>query len=59
MGNMGYYRFINTLRDLQDCYDNMDDELSVNEEKNRKVLVKLCQDIARDYGDTYGYEADE
>ncbi len=58
MGNMGYCRFINTLRDLQDCQNNMDRNLSYNEELARKNLVKLCQDVAGDYGDTYGYEAE-
>ena len=58
MSNMSYCRFINTLHDLQDCYDNMDSELSEEEEENRKLLVKLCQDIAGDYRDTYGYGAE-
>jgi hypothetical protein len=52
MGNMGYCRFENTLGDLEDCYDHMDDgDLSAIEEKAREKLIKLCEDIARDYGD--------
>ena len=52
MGNMGYCRFSNTLSDLQDCYENMDDDdLSEGEEKARLRLIKLCRDIASDYED--------
>jgi hypothetical protein len=55
MGNMSYCRFINTLQDLQDCYENMDDEeLSEGEEKARKRLIQLCDNIATDYGDEFG-----
>ena len=51
MGNMSYVRFSNTLADLKDCYENMDDQdLSEAEAKARKKLIKLCQDIAGDYG---------
>lgn len=59
MPNMGYCRFINTLRDLQDCEEHMTEELSEPEKQARESLVKLCQDIAGDFGDDYGYEADE
>jgi hypothetical protein len=49
MGNMSYCRFQNTLNDLRDCYDNLfDDDLSEEEERARKRLIKLCQDIVRD-----------
>ncbi len=53
MGNMSYCRFENTLPDLRDCYDNMDDEenLSPEEKRARKRLIQLCSDIAIDYGD--------
>lgn len=53
MGNMSYCRFQNTVNDLQDCYDNMDDEdkLSEEEQRARKRLIKMCRDIADDYGD--------
>lgn len=47
MGNMGYCRFENTLVDLRDCYENMNDtDLSESEEKARKKLIDLCKDIA-------------
>lgn len=52
MSNMSYVRFQNTYADLKDCYINgMDDnDLSDSEENYRKILVKLCKDIADDYG---------
>ncbi len=37
MGNMSYCRFENTLGDLQDCYDNIDDpDLSESEKRARR-----------------------
>ena len=58
MPNMSYCRFENTLIDLRDCYDHMDDvdhqELSETEEKARKRMIKLCCEIA----DNYGYEVE-
>lgn len=51
MGNMSYVRFENTLRDLEDCCDHMHDSLSKSEESCRKRLIKLCCEIAEDYGD--------
>ena len=54
MGNMSYCRFENTVSDLQDCYDAMDErDLSESETKARRRLIDLCVDIARDYGE-YG-----
>lgn len=51
MSNMSYCRFENTLRDLIDCADNMDEQdLSAYEEKARKNMIKLCVEIALDYG---------
>jgi len=55
MGNMGYCRFENTLPDLRDCYENMDDDdLSEEESRARRKIIKLCQEIVEDYG----YELD-
>uniref|UniRef100_A0A6M3J756 Uncharacterized protein n=1 Tax=viral metagenome TaxID=1070528 RepID=A0A6M3J756_9ZZZZ len=49
MGNMSYCRYENTYRDLKDCWDNFNDEpTSETEIKYRKLLVKLCQEIAED-----------
>ena len=52
MGNMSYCRFTNTLEDLRDCYDNIDDieDLSEEEARARERLIKLCKDIADDCG---------
>lgn len=55
MVNMSYCRFQNTLMALQECADNLfDGELSEEEERSRKRLVKLCAKIAdeaEDYDD--------
>ena len=52
MSNMGYCRFRNTLSDLRDCEDNMDeDDLSEEETKAREAIIKLCTRIAEDYGE--------
>lgn len=50
MSNMSYCRFQNTLGDLQDCNDNMDDgEMSEDEQIARMRLVQLCMEIAANY----------
>lgn len=52
MANMSYCRFENTVGDLKDCRDSMDDsDLSEREAKARARLIKLCSEIARDYGE--------
>jgi len=48
--NMSYCRFENTYRDLQDCYNAMDDDLSEEETEFRKRLIELCRDISDEYG---------
>jgi hypothetical protein len=63
---MSYCRFSNTLQDLIDCQEHLDDPdydekgqsedeepnmLSEAETEARKELIKLCQEIAEDYGD--------
>ena len=46
MPNMGYCRFQNTLRDLQDCYDHLwDEDLDEYETEARRKLISLCDDI--------------
>lgn len=43
MANMGYCRFENTLADLQDCYEHLnDDDLSEEEKKAKEALIDLC-----------------
>ena len=50
MANMSYCRFQNTLQDLRDCYENMDDtDLSDEEKRARRMLLKLCDQIVGDY----------
>jgi hypothetical protein len=47
MANMSYCRFENTLRDLRDCYYNMDsDDLSKSEFYARRHMIELCITIA-------------
>lgn len=50
MTNMGYVRFENTLRDVYDCINHLNDEnLSVSESKARKHLLLMVARIAEDY----------
>lgn len=56
MANMSYCRFENTVPDLRDCYENMDEQqLSETEARARKWLIRLCQKVV----DDYGYEVTE
>lgn len=56
MSNMSYCRFQNTLADLSDCEQAMNDgeaedaELDEHELKAKKRLIRLCIEIAKDYG---------
>lgn len=45
MANMSYCRFQNTSRDLQDCFENLDAELSEDECKARHRLVRTCAKV--------------
>ena len=48
--NMSYCRFQNTLEDLRNCQENMDDaDLGTEEVKARKLLIELCKQIASDF----------
>jgi len=48
MGNMSYCRFQNTLNDLRDCEDHIDDgNLGEDEEKARQKLIVLCRQIGK------------
>lgn len=57
MANMSYCRFHNTLADLQDCenalenFINNDENTISSEEERRKAkqLIELCQQIAENY----------
>ncbi len=50
MANMSYCRFQNTLEDLKDCRQNMDEAMSDEEKRARKRLIALCAEIAELYG---------
>jgi hypothetical protein len=55
MSNMGYCRFENTLADLQDCAEALDEidgdlsDLSDREQKAARALIVLCLRIGQDY----------
>lgn len=52
MGNMSYCRFQNTLSDLRECYEAMDEEgLSAGEQQAKERLIQVCADIHHDYGE--------
>ncbi|MBU0777756.1 hypothetical protein KKF82_05820 [Patescibacteria group bacterium] len=54
MSNMGYCRFRNTLSDLQDCYEHIEErDLSEEEERAKESLIDLCQQIGDDYGEDF------
>jgi len=51
MPNMSYCRFENTYKDLKDCWENgftWEEPQSESELKFRKLLVKLCKEIAEE-----------
>lgn len=58
MSNMNYCRFENTLPDLRDCAEAMDEtyegDLSDTEKRARRSIIKVCIDIA----DNYRHEVD-
>jgi len=51
MSNMSYCRFENTYKDLGDCYDNWEEDISDSdsEEEYRKKLLGLCKSIVEGY----------
>lgn len=50
MSNMSYCRFQNTLRDLRDCYENIDDEnLSEEEQSAKEDLILYCYLILKEW----------
>ena len=57
MANMEYCRFTNTREDLQDCLEHMDDEdVSSDEQRARRAIIRLAVTMALDYGETIGIE---
>jgi len=55
MANMSYCRFENTLRDLEDCEEALNNiydevgEMSDRERNSMLALVKLCKTISDDW----------
>lgn len=60
MSNMAYCRFQNTLGDLRDAYEslggfgNPKEDLSPEEFKAFRALVRLCHEIDEDYYEEFG-----
>ena len=52
MANMSYCRFQNTLVDLVDCLENIDEEVSKHEERARNELIATCVEILEAKGYT-------
>lgn len=51
MSNMSYCRFQNTLTDLRDCLDNIENnDLSEAEHRARMKIIKLCFKIVDCFG---------
>ena len=55
MGNMSYCRFRNTLNDLRDCQETLDNRERLSKKYDREEwsarekLIKLCREIADNY----------
>lgn len=59
MANLSYCRFENTLSDLLDCEENLDEMLNHGdvdgtEYKAARRLIVMCNRIAANYCDEYG-----
>jgi len=54
MGNMAYCRFRNTLNELSECYDNIENIGSDAELRACKKLIELCKKFSKiDEGDLF------
>jgi hypothetical protein len=55
MSNMSYCLSVDSIKDLCDCFDRIDiddvDSLSESEKLAKEHLIRICIDIANDYGD--------
>ena len=50
MSNMSYCRFENTLVDLKDCVNHIDDDNLSDDEKHARIrLIEVCKDISNMY----------
>ena len=59
MANMSYCRFENTYKDLYDCYNNINEQLSDREHGYRQRLVAMCQSIIDEYDESCQLEDDD
>lgn len=60
MGNMGYCRFRNTLRDLDDCLDHINDsDMGTEEFDARNDLIQICKDIIAEADEGLEIEEEE
>ena len=59
MANMSYCRFENTVNDLLDCFNHFDEDVTGPEESARRQMIRLCADIALDYGHEVGRDIAE
>lgn len=59
MANMSYCRFENTLSDLKDCYNALEDardypeenhKLSKDEQRAKDSLIELCRKLVDQFG---------
>ena len=55
MANMSYCRFNNTLNDLEDCKEALENREieSVTEKRKAKALIELCQEIVDNFDTGY------
>lgn len=55
MANMSYCRFNNTLRDLEDCREALENQniSSLAEKRKAKRLLKVCREIADNFDEDY------
>ena len=53
MANMDYCRFQNTVRDMDDCIENIyiKEDMSEEELEARKEFIEKCVEVALDWGD--------
>ena len=56
--NMSYCRFQNTLCDLRDCANNLDNVSSDDEKKARKQMIALMVEMLESVGYTVEHEDD-
>lgn len=55
MANMSYCRFNNTLSDLEDCREALENQniSSLTEKRKAKRLLKVCREIADNFDEDY------